>query len=99
VSADGAAVLVLVPSGSGPLFAGTRRVEQRASTAAVDSRLPLRLEKGERRGYHPRSLLQIVRRESRLEPRVDFCFGGAGRLLGDRRMASTAASGASAMSS
>ena len=55
-------LLQLVPSGSGPLFAGTRRAGQRASTAAVDGRLPLHLEKGERCGHQRRSLLQIVQR-------------------------------------
>ena len=79
----------LVPSGSGPLFPGTRRAEQRASTTAVDRRLPLRLEKEERRGYHRGSLLQIVRTKSDLsvagmaghvgvaeERRVDLRFCG-----------------------
>jgi hypothetical protein len=50
----------IVPSGSGTLFAGTRRAEQRASTTAVDGRLLLRRQKEERRGYRPGSLLQIV---------------------------------------
>lgn len=53
-------LVLIVPSGSGPLFAATRRAEQRASTTAVDGRLPLRLEKEERRGYHRGSLLQTV---------------------------------------
>jgi hypothetical protein len=52
--------LVLVPSGSSPLFAGTRRAERRASTAVVDGRLPLCLEMREQRDYHRESLLRGV---------------------------------------
>ncbi len=62
---SGPALPLVVPSGSGALFAGTRRVEQRASTAALDPRVPLRLEKGEPHGYHRGSLLQIVSRRQR----------------------------------
>ena len=72
-------VLVLfVPSGSGPLFAGTRQAEQRASTTAVDGRLPFRLEKEERCGYYRGSLLQIVQTRSQLEVGADYCFQRVG---------------------
>jgi hypothetical protein len=43
-------------------------------------------------------LLLLVRRGAASGPGVAFCFGGADRLLGDPRVASAAASGASAMS-
>ena len=48
----GGSLSLVVPCGSGALFAGTRRVEQRASTAALDPSVPLRLEKAEPHGYH-----------------------------------------------
>jgi hypothetical protein len=41
---------------------------------------------------------QLVRRESTTVYQMDFCFGSAGRFLGDRRVASPPPSGASAMS-
>jgi hypothetical protein len=66
-------LLLVVPSGSGPLFAGTRRPEQRASTTAVDGRLLLSLEKEERRGYHRGSLLQIVQPGRARSARAGAC--------------------------
>jgi len=38
---------------SGPLFAGMRRIEQWASTAGIDGRVPLRLGDEQLRGYCP----------------------------------------------
>jgi hypothetical protein len=71
----GASVATCVPSGSARLFAGTRRSEPRASTAVVDRRLPLRLEKRKRRDYQRRSPLQVVRSRRQLETGVHFCSG------------------------
>ena len=84
----------VVPSGSGGVFAGTRCAEQRASTTAVDGRLPLRLEKGERRDYDRASLLQFVQTERDARARSGTCSPSrsdsasplAGRrALGDRQ--------------
>jgi hypothetical protein len=83
-AAAGSSLPLVVQSGSGPLFAATRPAEQRASTTAVDGRLPLRLENEERRGYHRGSL--PADRPNR--QRRSVCWNAAGRAAswhrGDR---------------
>ena len=68
-----------------------RRQSHRSAAAASPS-------EGVASSRPARALPQLVRRESRPELRADFCFDCAGRLLGDPRAASTAASDASALS-
>jgi hypothetical protein len=64
------------------LFAGTRWADQRASTTALDGRLPLRLDKQERHGHHRGSLLLIVRTSSVVQHRRRGC---SRRRSGSRR--------------